>query len=50
MGIVKKEVIILKTYRKPTIVVMNYTFEVAFAKKCHFADYQECSVSEQQFK
>lgn len=37
-------------YQKPVAIKMEFGYEVAFAKKCHFADYRECSPSEQQYK
>ena len=37
-------------YEKPVAVKIDYSYEVAFGKKCHFADYQECCVNEQQYK
>ena len=39
-----------KTYHAPKAVRIKMSYETAYGKKCHFADYQECSVSAQQFK
>lgn len=39
-----------KKYVSPKAVRLIMTYETVYSKKCHFADYQECSPSEQQFK
>ena len=39
-----------KKYEAPTVIIAKLSYEVIYAKRCHFADYQECSPSEQQYK
>lgn len=37
-------------YQKPVAIKVELTYDIVVAKRCHFADYQECSPSAQQFK
>lgn len=39
-----------KKYEAPSVIVAKLTYEVVYARGCHFADYKECSPSDQQFK
>lgn len=42
--------IMKKEYVSPKAVKVEMTYETVYSKKCDFADYKDCCVSEQQFK
>lgn len=39
-----------KRYHAPEAYRILLTYEAVYAKRCHFADYQECSPSDTQYK
>ena len=39
-----------KIYVVPKAVRLVMAYEVVYSKKCDFADYHDCCVSQQQFK
>lgn len=39
-----------KKYVSPKAVQLTMTYETVYSKRCNFADYHDCTPSENQFK
>lgn len=39
-----------KKYVSPKAIQLTMTYETVYSKRCNFADYHDCTPSENQFK